>query len=66
MILQCDFQAIRELIFMDFWFQMRPLWGLIFKKMGLKFDVKIDDFLDGSDEHDAGGLRPRQGILLPR
>ena len=34
------------------------------KKHDLKFDIKIDDFLGGSDEHDVGGLRPRQGTLL--
>ena len=34
------------------------------KKHGLKCDVKIGDFLGGSDEHGVGGLRPRQGTLL--
>ena len=34
------------------------------KKHGLKIDAKIDDFLGGSEEHNVGGLRPRQGTLL--
>ena len=55
-------------MFIDFSLIFGPRWdqfeARFSKKQGLKFDVKLNDFLDGSDESDVGGLRPRQGTLL--
>ena len=59
---------ILGLFLIDFYLMFGPKWGhfgaRFSKKIGSKFDMKIDDFLDGFEEHGVGGLRPRQGSFF--